>query len=110
DTVDHALVHVDVDHLGAVLDLLSSHRERGVVVVGLDEVAESCRPGDVGALADVDEKGVVVDGERLQAGQPHRRVDRGYLAPSLVLYRAGDLVDVIRGGPAASADDIDVSR
>ena len=56
DAVDHALVHVDVDDLRADLDLLAGDRQRGVVVAGLDQVAEPRRAGDVGALADVDEQ------------------------------------------------------
>ena len=38
--VDHPLVHVDVDDLGAALDLLRGHRQGGVVVAVLDERAE----------------------------------------------------------------------
>ena len=32
--VDHALVHIDVDDLGAVLDLLAGHLQRGFIIVG----------------------------------------------------------------------------
>ena len=56
DAVDHALVHVDVDDLRAGLDLLAGDRQRGGVVALLDQPAEPGRPGDVGALADVDEQ------------------------------------------------------
>ena len=70
DAVDHPLVHVDVDDLSAVLDLLTSHRQGGGVIAVLDELAESSRTGDVRALTDVDEERVVVDGEGLEAGKP----------------------------------------
>ena len=56
DAVDHALVHVDVDDLRAGLDLLRGHRQGGVVVAVLDQLAEPGGAGDVGALADVDEQ------------------------------------------------------
>ena len=59
DAVDHALVHVDIDDLRTDLDLLQGDRQRGVVVLGLDQVAEPGGAGDVGALADVHEQGVV---------------------------------------------------
>ena len=49
--------------------------ERGAVVVLLDEAAEPGRPGDVGALADVDEQAVLVDDARLEPGQAQRRRD-----------------------------------
>ena len=55
--IEHRLVHVDVDHLRAVCDLLAG---------------DSARTGDVGALADVNEERVVVDGEWLEAGEPQR--------------------------------------
>ena len=55
DRVDQALVHVDVDDLGAVLDLVARDVERRGVVAGGDQLAEARRAGDVGALADVDE-------------------------------------------------------
>ena len=76
DAVDHALVHVDVDDLRAVLDLLARDRERGRVVAVADQVAEAGRAGDVRALADVDEQRVVVDGQRLETGQAQCGRDR----------------------------------
>ena len=65
--VDQALVHVDVDDLGAVRDLVARDVERGGVVAGGDQLAELGRAGDVGALADIDEGNVVGQRERLQA-------------------------------------------
>jgi hypothetical protein len=38
--IEQALVHVDVDDLRAVLDLIARHVERGGVVAGLDQLAE----------------------------------------------------------------------
>ena len=54
--VDQALVHVDVDDLRAVLHLVAGDLERGGVVAGGDQLAEAGRAGDVGPLADVDER------------------------------------------------------
>ncbi len=53
--VDQPLVHVDVDDLRAVGDLIARHGERAGIVARRDELAEFGRAGDVGALADVDE-------------------------------------------------------
>ncbi len=53
--VEHALVHVDVDHVGAVLDLLARDLERRGVVVRLDQLTEARGAGDVGPLAHHDE-------------------------------------------------------
>ena len=53
--VEQALVHVDVDDLRAGLDLLARHRQCGLVVAGLDQLAEPRRAGDVGAFTNIDE-------------------------------------------------------
>ena len=53
--VQHGLVHVDVDDLGAVLDLLAGDQQAGLVVAFQDQAPELRRAGDVGALPDVDE-------------------------------------------------------
>ena len=54
--VEHALVHVDVDDLGAVFHLLPCHRKRVVVAAFEDHPGERLRAGDVGTFADVDEE------------------------------------------------------
>ncbi len=55
--VQQALVHVDVDDLGAGLDLLAGDVERGGIVALDHQLAEFGRAGDVGPFADVDEGG-----------------------------------------------------
>ena len=57
--IEHALVHVHVDDLRAVLHLLARDRQRRRIVVGLDELAELGRARDVGAFAHVHETDVV---------------------------------------------------
>ncbi len=54
--IQHALVHVDVDHLGAGFHLLQGHFQRLGVVLLADQTGELGRTGDVGALADVHEQ------------------------------------------------------
>ena len=51
--VEHALVHIDVDHLRAVFHLLAGHVQRGGVVAIQDQLGKGAAAGDVGALADV---------------------------------------------------------
>ncbi|MNS95288.1 hypothetical protein D3C72_1295400 [compost metagenome] len=55
--VQQPLVHVDVDDLGARLDLLTRDVEGGGVVAVHHQLAELGRAGDIGPLADVDEDG-----------------------------------------------------
>ena len=71
--VEQALVHVDVDDLRAVLDLLAGDDERLGVVAVRDQPAELGRAGDVGALADVDERDVVGERERFESRELQRR-------------------------------------
>src|SRR5690606_34287554 len=104
--VQHALVHVDVDHLGAGFHLLQGHFQGLGVVLLADQAGKLRRTGDVGALADVDEQRVAVDGERLQAGQATGFRNLGNLPGGDILYRFGDATDVFRGRAATAADNV----
>ena len=70
--IEHALVHVHVDDLRAVLHLLARDGQRGRIVVGLDELAELGRAGDVGAFAHVHEADVVGEIEGFEARELRR--------------------------------------
>src|ERR1700722_377578 len=52
--VDHALVHADVDHIGAVLDLLPGDAYRLLVFALLNQLGELGRTCNIGPLADHD--------------------------------------------------------
>ena len=71
--IEHRLVHVDVDDLGAVLDLLASDAERFLELAVQDQARERLRARHVRALADVHEQRTLADRHRLQAGEFHRR-------------------------------------
>ena len=105
--VEHRLVHVDVDHLRAVLDLLARDCERLLVVAGEDEPRERLRAGDVGALADVDEERVLADVHRLEAGEPQPLLDRRHLARRDAAHMRGNRGDVLGRRAAAAADDVE---
>ncbi len=105
--VDEALVHIDVDDLRPVRHLVARDDERAGIVASRDELAELGRTSDVGALADVDERNVGSEDERLEARKAHQRRDRRS-GPRLVsANRFGDGADVVRGRAAASADNVD---
>ncbi len=71
--VDEALVHVDVDDLRAVFDLVAGDIERcGVIACG-DQLAELGGARDVRPLADIDEGDVLRQREGLEAGEAHQR-------------------------------------
>ena len=105
--IEHRLIHVDVDHLGAVLDLLACHSEGLVVLFGEDQAGERLGAGDVGALADVDEQAVVTDVERFHARQAQHRFGHRQFARRQVLDRLGDGVNVLGRGAAAATGDVD---
>ena len=105
--IEQALVHVDVDHLGAVLDLVAGDGERGGIIAGGDELAEAGGAGDVGALADIDEGNVGGKHERLEAGEAKRAWPCGRLARRLAAHGFGDRADVGGRRAAAAADDVD---
>ena len=105
--IEQALVHVDVDDLRAVLDLVARHLQaRGVIARG-DQLAEFRRARDVGALADIDEGDRGRQFERLEAREPQARFDRGNGARLVRGDGGGNRRDMVRRGAAAAADDVD---
>ena len=67
--VEHALVHVDVDQVRAVADLLGGHLNGSGVVVVLDEARELRRSRDVCPLADHLEVALGADGQCFETGE-----------------------------------------
>ena len=105
--VEQPLVHVDVDDLRAVLDLVARDLEGGVVVATRHQLAEAGRSRHVGALADVHERDVAAERERLEPGQVEPAVRLGHASRWLAGDRGGDGADVLGCGAAAPAGDVD---
>ena len=78
----------------------------GVVAVG-DQAAELRRAGDVGAFADVDERDVVGQRERLETRQLQGASPLDWTARRLAGDGVGDRRDVRGRRAAAAADDVD---
>ena len=106
--VEHCLVHVDVDHLGAVLDLVPRNRQRVVVAAFEDHPREDTRTGDVGPLADVHEQRLRPDVEGFEAGQAQLFLDRRQGARYDAVDGTGDRRDVFGRGAAATAEDVHI--
>ena len=104
--VEQALVHVHVDHLRAIFHLLAGDRQRLFELLFLDQAAKPGRSGDVGALADVHEQGVVVDDQRLETGEAQGGCRVGALSWSTGAHGLGDGGDVIGCGAAATAHQV----
>ena len=105
--VEQAFVHVDVDDLGTVLDLIARDRERPGKIAGLDQLAKARRAGDVGALADIHEWNFRRERERFETREPKPRRDPRDWARRLAGDRAHDGPDVFGRAAAAAADDVD---
>ena len=97
--IEHALVEIDVDEVGAVCDLLARDRDRAVEVAAQDELRKLWRTGDVGALAHDDEAELRRHVQRLESGQtqcgrgrgapdPWSRRHRGAKAPPTLAVAA----------------------
>ena len=69
--VEHGFVHVHVDHLRTVFDLLSRHGQGLLVFAVQDHAGKGLGAGHVGTLTHVDEQRGGADGDRLQTGQLH---------------------------------------
>jgi hypothetical protein len=108
--IEKALVHVDVDDLGARRDLIAGDIERGREIPVLDQFAEFGGARDIGALADVDEGNLVVEHKRLQPGQAQQWRDVRYLPGRNTFHTLGDCPDMCWRRTAAAADDIDKTR
>ena len=108
--IQHALVHTHVERLGAVLGLVTGHRQRFFVAVLADQPCEAPRPGHVAALSDVDEVGVRTDLEFLQPGEAGQRGPPLAATRRHPRHRFGQGADVVRRGPATTADQVHQSR
>ena len=75
DAVDHALIHADVEDIGAVLHLLPRDADRFFVFAFFDQLGELGRTGHIGPLADHDVDARLLS-ERLRSGQTQRLASR----------------------------------
>ena len=107
--VEHGIVHVDVDDVGAALYLSGGYAQAFGVVAGGYEPGELARPGHVGALAHVGEVArLEVDVRRLQPADGKRSqpvalpLRRGQRPCGKRTYSFGYGADVLRRGAAAS--------
>ena len=62
DRIQQPLVHVHIDNLRAVFDLIARNLHSGVVIVAQNQFLEPGGAGNIGAFADIDEIGAEADG------------------------------------------------
>ena len=106
--LQQAVVHVDVEHLRAVLHLLAGDGERLLVLLLLDQSEELARAGHVASLADVEEVVFRLHLQQIQSGEPERvglgRCGR-HMRP-FATRQLGEVGYVCRRRATASPDDI----
>ena len=107
DRIQHGFVHVDIDDLGTVFDLLTRDCQCLVVFLVQNHPGESLRTRDVRAFADIDEQGIIVDREGFQTGQAHCRRDDRYLSGRQRGNGLRDGADMVRRRAATASDHID---
>ena len=106
--LQQAVVHVDVEHLRAVLHLLAGDGERLLVLLLLDQSEELTRAGHVASLADVEEVVFRLHLQQIQPREPERvGLGRcGRHMRSFATRQLGEVGDVCRRRAAASPDDV----
>src|SRR5207248_9527990 len=77
------------------------------VVARENEPREGLRPGDIGALADIDEEGALIDVEWLETRETQRRRTLRRPARRHAAQRFGDRGEWARRRAAAAAGDVD---
>ena len=68
--IKHGLVHVHVNHLGPVFDLLTGHRDGLFELPGQNKPCKLFRPGYVGPFANIDEKRAFINVACFKAREP----------------------------------------
>ena len=67
DPVEHRLIHIDVDDLRAVFNLLAGHFEGGVVIAFQHQSLKLGRAGNVSTFAHINKQAVGSNVGRFQA-------------------------------------------
>ena len=53
--VEQAFIHVDVDNLRTIFDLVARDLDSGFIVAGKDQFFELCAASDIGAFTNINE-------------------------------------------------------
>jgi len=105
--IQHRLVHVDVDDLRTVLDLLARHRQGLRKLLRYDQARKGARASDVGALSDVYEQRFVADVKRLQPREPQFLLNHRRRSRLDVLKAFRNFTNMRRRGAAATTGNVE---
>ena len=93
--VEHAFVHVDIDDLCTVIDLLAGHRDCRWIVLFADQSAKFCRTGHVGAFANVHKQRIGTDCHWLETAQSEHDRNTGGLTRAVPFHSLPDDANVL---------------
>ena len=102
--VEHALVHVDVDDVGAARHLFARDFQRGGEILVPDMPQENPGAGHIGALADMQQARGFRFGKRFEPRQPHAPLRFRRLARQGRQDRLPNRFDMRRRGAATAAE------
>ena len=105
--IEQAVVHVDVNHLCAILYLLAGDAECFVVFLLVNQSQELARTGHVASFAHIHKVVFGLHLEQFQAREPERLWARGRLVGLGSGGQLGKAGNVGRGGAAATSQDVD---
>ena len=106
EPVEHPLIEVDVDQVGAPIDLVAGDLQGRFVVVVENQPGEPFRARDVAPLAHHREVGFGKQGVGVQAREAGARHPRGDDPRTLLPDCPGNRLDVGRGRATAATDDV----
>ena len=101
--IEHPFVHIHVNDLRAVLNLLTRNRYGLFVLATQDELCELRRASDIGPFANVHEVCIRANRERFKTTETQVRFDFGWNAPGQAAHCIGDGLYVRRRGTTAAA-------
>ena len=105
--IKHGFVHVDVDDLCAILDLLSRNCDGLVILLFANQTCKHFAAGDVRTLTDVDEKRGVVNVQGLKARQSSFDCDIGHGANWKISHFLSNGFNMLGRRTATATDHID---
>ena len=105
--VEHALIDVHIDDVGAPLNLLPCNGQRLLVTILANQPREGARACHVGAFANDGEAALRTNLQHFETGVPGSHWRRGGYSRWMLRHGLGNGTDVWRRGATAATDDVE---
>ena len=107
--LQHAFIHVDVDNLRTVFNLLFRDIQRGFKITFNNQPFECGRAGDIGAFTDIHKKCIRAYRHRLKPCQATALFNIRYDSRGIFLHGINNRLDMRGRGSATSANNIQIT-